>query len=306
MARKKKRPAKRVVKSGSPSQQKNNEIDIDSTSSQKWWISVSVVLFFALFLRVGYLVEICDEPDFSMPWIDAAYHDVWARGIAFDDWSVPEGMNDPEIRTRPYFRPPGYAYFLAGIYKLSGGSYLAPRIVQMALGLLSTFLVMLLGRSLLGVRGAIIAGALFAGSWTSIHFEGQLMAPSLLITLGCTLILVLSAWCRKITFLNSFLAGLIFAAFALVRPNILLMGPIILAWGFYLGYRHNALKCALRGALGLCIAALLIIAPVTIRNYRVSGDLVLITSNAGINLHIGNIRSMDFKDIVRKFKPIPA
>lgn len=289
---KKKKQARVKSKGHAHSASKQASSPVEAGKNEKpvraWWLSCSIVLVVALLLRLAYLVEIHDEPDFVTPWIDAAYHDVWARGIAFDAWQVPQGMNDPEIQQRPYFRPPGYPFFLAAVYKATGGSYWAPRLVQIVLGLLSVLGVMVLARRVFDARTALWAGGLLALSWAAIHFEGQLMAPSLLIALGCALVLVLERWCHAITLRNGVLAGVIFGAFAVIRPNILLFGPVIVAWGFWLGKRRGDPLPVIRGCLGLCLGTALMIAPITWRNYRVSGTFVPITCNAGINLHIGN------------------
>src|SRR3990172_612772 len=72
-------------------------------------------------LRFAYLGEIRGAPDFASPAIDAAFHDYWARGLVTSDWTTSAGRRDPQIPTTPYFRPPGYPYFLALIYLTSGG-----------------------------------------------------------------------------------------------------------------------------------------------------------------------------------------
>jgi len=59
---------------------------------------------------------------------------------------------DPEIRTTSYFRPPGHAYFLSASTFLTQGSYLAPRLVNMFLGLTSVVLL-------------FFGKALFAAAW---------------------------------------------------------------------------------------------------------------------------------------------
>ena len=102
------------------------------------YIILAIILLAGLLLRGSYLLEIVKNPDFEYPPTDAALNDHWARGIADDDWSVKHDR-DPEIRTTPYFRPPGYAHFLSLIYMSSGSSYLAVRIVQMSLDCSTAF-----------------------------------------------------------------------------------------------------------------------------------------------------------------------
>ncbi|MEJ2722497.1 MAG: hypothetical protein P8181_15365, partial [bacterium] len=99
--------------------------------SRREWIALGLILLFGLALRVTYLSEIKNAPAFAYPAYDAAYHDYWARAIDSGDWSPPKFHQDPKIDELPFFRPPGYPYFLAGVYAITGGSYLGARLLQM-------------------------------------------------------------------------------------------------------------------------------------------------------------------------------
>ncbi len=55
-----------------------------------------------------------------------------------------------------------YAYFLGGIYALTGGRYLAARLVQALLGSLNCLLVYLLAARVFGRREAVIASLIAA------------------------------------------------------------------------------------------------------------------------------------------------
>ena len=57
--------------------------------------------------------------------------------MATGDWTAFQGREDPQIYRYPYYRPPGYAFFLALIYRGCGLGSLAPRLFQIGLGLLS-------------------------------------------------------------------------------------------------------------------------------------------------------------------------
>ncbi|MFH0982041.1 MAG: hypothetical protein V2A79_10925, partial [Planctomycetota bacterium] len=106
-----------------------------------------------------YLGEIADYPDFSSPGVDAGTHQYWARGLATGDWTPPDGRPDPHIPSTPFFRPPGYPYFLALVYSLAGSGPVTPRLVQMGLGLLNCVLAFVMGRKWHG--GAV--GLFWAG-----------------------------------------------------------------------------------------------------------------------------------------------
>jgi len=263
------------------------------TAPRREWLVLGGIVLVGLMLRVSYLREIVDAPDFEYPLVDAQFHDYWARGLATGEWSPPRDVTDPEIQRRPYFRPPGYPTFLALVYKLSGGSYLAARIVQVALGLVCVVLAHLLGRRIFGPAVGLIFAGFMAVYWSFIYFEGELLAPVLLVLLGLCLMMTLTRWTAGFTYPRTIVGGLLVGLFALIRPNILLFVPVVLIWAWWMARRRKDGRRFRVVLLGFLPAAAVVIAPATIRNYRVANDFVLITSNAGVNLYIGNNEKTD-------------
>ncbi|UCD48981.1 MAG: tetratricopeptide repeat protein [Phycisphaerales bacterium] len=254
-------------------------------------LALGGILLIALGLRLSYLREVVHAPDFALPQVDAGYYDYWARAMVTKDWSIPKNLidfPDPEIPRRPYFHPPGYPFFLAAVYWLTDGSYLAARIVQIGLGLANCLLAYVLGRTLFG-RGVGLLFALFMSIyWVFIYFEGELLSPVLLVSLGLLLLCIQSRWPERPTWGWGLAAGVVFGIYALVRTNILLFGPLVVIWALWRARRHRNIRSLICTGGGFCIGAVLAIAPVTIRNYVAGNDLVLITTNAGINLYVGN------------------
>ncbi len=255
------------------------------------WACLIGIILFGMFLRVAYLMELAADPAFAFPGVDAGYNDAWARAIVTGDWNAQRTHDVTGIPSTPFFRPPGYAYFLGGIYKLHQG-YLAPRIAQALLGLISVFIVFLLARKWFGPATGLLSALFAACYWGFIYFEGELLEPALLVFLGLLIVYALSLMIDKVTFFRAAVAGILIGLFALVRPNILALVPLFMGWvGWILRGRKArafAMCCA-----GMLIGLALTVAPVTIRNYMVSGERVLISSNAGINLFIGNNENAD-------------
>jgi tetratricopeptide (TPR) repeat protein len=239
------------------------------------------------------LHEIIDAPDFSSPAVDAGFHDYWARGLVSGDWTPPDGYSDPKIQTNPYLRPPGYPYFLAFLYFLSGSSYLVSRLFQMCLGLLNCVVAWLIGRYLFGRAVGLIFTAFMSVYWVFIYFEGEFLEPVLLVFLLLLAVVFLFLWLRKFAFYYLLLASLCFGLAALSRPNCLLFLPMMFLWVCWIAHKSLAWRGVLITALILVLGIAVAIAPVTIRNYIVADDFVLISSNAGINLLIGNCNSAE-------------
>jgi len=166
---------------------------------EKRWVLVALLVILAMggTLRGLYLAEFSKTPDFRVPFADADFHNYWARGLAFGSWAPPFYEVDPHIREIPYFRPPGYAYFLAAVYKLTGPSYFGPRVVQMALGLLNAFLAFLLARRHFGNFAGLVLAGLMATFWPFIYTETDFEEPVVSVFLLLTLALVLTRWAAR-------------------------------------------------------------------------------------------------------------
>jgi tetratricopeptide (TPR) repeat protein len=251
------------------------------------WLLPAIFLVAAL-LRALYFSELVDSPEFTAPALDAAFHDHWARALVSGDWSAPRFFADPQIQTTPYFRPPAYPFFLAALYAVSGGSPFAARALQMLLGLVSVGMGFRLGRLLFGRTAGLVAAAGMASTWTLVYFEGELMEPVLVVSILQSLVLVWHRWWQVGGFWRSGLGGLLLGLFALARPNALALIPVIAIWAWWSLVRRGLRAQRRPTLLGLALGVIAAIAPVTIRNYVVAGEFVVITSNGGVNLYIGN------------------
>ena len=195
---------------------------------------------------------------------------------------------DPRIHETSFFRPPGYPYFLAGVYLVTGQSYLAARVVQMLLGLASCVLAFLLARRLFGPAVGLVLAALMSCYWIFIYFEGELLAPVLEVFLTLATLNVLARWPARTTYKTTVLAGVLVGLSTLVRPNAFVLVPVALVWIWWIARRRRDLARFRVALVGFPLAAVIVILPATIRNYVVAHEFVPITSNAGINLYIGN------------------
>lgn len=263
------------------------------------WLPMALVLGLGAVLRVAYLRELAASPEAAAPALDAAFHDHWARALVTGDWSPPQHFPDPQIHTTPFFRPPGYPYFLAALYALTGCRPLAAVALQMLLGLTNGWLLFRLGRDLVGRRAALLAAAGLCCTWTSIYFEGELLAPVLLVHLLLWLLLAMQRWSARGTVASALGIGVLLGLFGLCLPNALVLWPVLVCWVWWRARRRTATappsarSIAIRFTLASVAGLALAIAPATLRNYAVADDFVLISSNGGVNLYIGNHPTAD-------------
>ncbi|NKB69615.1 MAG: tetratricopeptide repeat protein [Candidatus Latescibacteria bacterium] len=253
---------------------------------------------FAFLLRLGYIFEYRTSPFFYEPIVDAQTFLEQALQIAAGDlWGG----------SQPFWQPPLYPYWLALFCWLSPDSYyITVRLAQTLLGSLSCIFIYLLARRVLSpllARSAAIIAALYS---LFIYFDGELLAVPVEVFLNLLLIYSLlqgfDHFAKKRYWLQT---GLIGGLCTLTRPNILLflvLFPFLLAWFKYRSGSSYSLRSLCRPVLFVSLPILLLIAPVTLRNYHLENDLVFISSNGGVNFYLGNNAAYDSTVAIRPGK----
>ena len=232
----------------------------------------------SLVLRLIYLFQSKSSPFFYNLTLDPLYHDLWGSLIASGDW-LGEGV---------FFRAPLYGYFLGVIYSLFGHSLVLVKIIQHLIGSVSVVLIYILARRMFDRRVAILASVLASAYWILIYFEGELLLDSLLVFFNLTLFLLLYRAAERQKYGLWVASGVVLGLAAITRPTVLILAPVILVWLFLQFQKQKTRSGIARIWLGVLLGAFLVIAPVTVRNYLLGNDFVLIASQGGINFFIGN------------------
>ena len=238
-------------------------------------------LFGALALRLLFLWESSANPFFDAPIVDAQTFLRQAHSIAAGDlW----GGNEP------FWQPPLYIYLLAFVCWLFPGDYfVAIRLLQAVLGTLSCGLLYTLAARCFDEKTARVATVAAALCGTSIFFEGELLAVALEVFLNLLLLQRLTVAVEKATYAPWIGAGLIAGIAALTRPNVLLFVAAFALWSIASSVQDPNGRWKRFLQLFLLLGSLaLTIVPVTVRNYIMEPELVLVSSNGGINFYIGN------------------
>jgi len=248
---------------------------------------LAVILLLAVGLRAAYFMEVHSSPARAQPLSDAAFNHSWAQSVAARHPASGHMANGHPFREMPYFKAPGYPFFLIVVYTLFEPSPAVARMLQMALGVGSCLLAYRLTRAHCGSPAALLAACFMGGYWVLIYYEAVLHAPTLTVFLALTLLNVLDKWQAAWNPWRTFALGLFVGYFILVRKNVLVFLPLVIAW---VGRRSGlgAPSPVSARVLSLLLGVLVVIAPVTLRNYRVSGEWVPISCDAGRNLYMGN------------------
>jgi len=249
-------------------------------SSLAWW-KLLVVALLALALRVVCVAQYeAGHPLANRPAIDEASYDSWAREIAAGD------VVGKEI----FFQEPLYPYALGGVYAAAGDDPARQRSVaryaQAVLGALTCVLVALLAAKLFGESAGLLAGLALALYAPAIWFCALLLKPNLFLPLLAAFLLRLVDAQRPRDWL---FVGLLAGLGALLRGNMLVLLPFVVAWPVAkaLARRESKFRALASGAL-VAAGVALALTPVVLRNHHVGGRFVLTTSGAGTNFYGGN------------------
>ncbi len=235
-----------------------------------------VLMAFALALRLLYHGEMRGHILTEHLQLDEQFHERWAKAIAGGD----------VVGTGVFFRAPLYPYLLAVLYALFDHAADTARILQHLAGVVVVLLVYVLGRSLFGVRAAIVGAILAATYAVMIAFEGRLLFDfpvTFLALLWLTLAVRTDSdavWHRYL------LLGSLFGLICTMRPTFLPLAVPLFGSLLWINVKQNHTR--VRYGLVLVVAFLLPVGAVTLRNAVVGGDAVVIASQGGINFYIGN------------------
>lgn len=237
-----------------------------------------MVALVAFLVRLVYLLELSGQPGFLVPMIDEKWHWEWAHEILQTSfWG--EGA---------YFRAPLYPYFLALLVKIAGSSIFWVKFLQILVCGGTAFFIYRLADRLFGEKAALAAGLIYAFYGTLLFYETMFLIPVVfLFFLVWGMYRVVAH--RDSSSLKTWVGtGLVFGLAAISRPNVLLVIPFLMLWLYWARTRPTPLVARIKAPLALLAGVIIVTIPVTVRNIIVTGDFILISSQGGVNLYLGN------------------
>jgi len=253
-------------------------------------ILITVILVAGFILRLCTLIQLSSTAFYNPALMDKhdqkTFH-LWAQSILKHPFYVDGNA---------FYMAPFYAYFLAFLYAISGGSIFFAGLVQALLDTCVILLVYKLGKKLKDETTGIIAAGLYAFYQTIILYSVTILSDGLITFLNVLFIFSLYVAIEKKTYLHWIISGLVLGFAGLAKPTILAFVPFI-AIGLWIYPEKKLVKKlktdkkinhVLTALLLGGMATAFVIFPVTIRNFAVSGKFVLICSNGPVNWQIGN------------------
>jgi 4-amino-4-deoxy-L-arabinose transferase-like glycosyltransferase len=243
-------------------------------ASVRW--GLAGIVAFAAVSRLLYLFAYRSDPFSTYLLHDARrYHD-WASALATGQvWE-----------TGAFYQAPLYPYWVAALYRIAGVEPFIVYGVQIVLGISTILLIFRIARRAYGERAALAATAIASLYGPFVFYETKLLSATAAVFFAALLVERMQDADAAKGDLGWLIAGGVLGAGALANPSILLMlalGSTWIALDRSRAASRRVRRIALFGA-----GVVLLVAPVTLRNYNASGEWVLISANGGLTFAHGN------------------
>ncbi len=260
---------------------------------QRFDFSAILVVGVCLAVQLAYLAERTKDPTFEIPIIDAGvYHNAAARfaegGALHDD---------------AFWQPPLFPLFLGCVYRLVGTNILFAKLILAGIATLTSLLVWWIGRRVYSRRVGAVAGLIVAAYGPFVFFSTQLLPTGLAVSLDLVALVLWLRCMEQPCWHRWMLFGLAVGAATIAVPNAGVLAIIALVGAVVSGVRQRRLRAALVNCSMIVLGMAAPVGSVTLRNYLVSGELVIISTNGGMNFYIGNNPQSDKTVAIRPGEP---
>lgn len=211
-------------------------------------------------------------------WDERLYH-TWAERIAsgtFDSESV-------------YEMAPLPAYFMALVYKVFSPDPVYIRLTNIVFGVLTCLLIYLIGKEMGGNVVGLVSSLVASLYGPFIFYSIVPLKTALSVLLFASLVYLLISVLNRRSWVKAVLLGICLGLVQNVRPNCLVLVPLVplvVFWNYYgqkSAFRAIVLTC-LAYVLGLAVANV----PFMVRNYVVAGEPSATVTQSGFNLFMCN------------------
>ena len=188
---------------------------------------------------------------------------------------------------------PFYLYFLTFLKKIFGIDWATVKLIQSFIGALNVLLILAVGSRLFNKTAGLLAGLIYALYGNIIILESTLEPAVFILFFNLLLIyflVLVKGNARPLSQTAALIvAGGFFAGLSIItKPNSLLFIPLGIGWLLFFATRDLPLRRRLIQSIFFCSAALVVVTPVTVRNYLNLHDFVLVTADAGKVFYHGN------------------
>ncbi|OLE53367.1 MAG: hypothetical protein AUG51_13095 [Acidobacteria bacterium 13_1_20CM_3_53_8] len=240
---------------------------------------IALIFLVALTVRIFSWQDTRLDVEKVQTWVSEDYRQA-ARLISRDGFGSFFAKGSPLSDPNRLGHPPGYSFLLAAIYRFFGEGDATIQFVQVVCDSVAAVFIFLIVGELLPTGIAVTAGILVALA-PQLSYNSVLLLPDSLAVLPIILaVYLLVRAIKRPRLVTLIIAGALVGVSCWLRANALFFAPMLAAVALILFERGMRLKSS---AAILC-GALLVIAPLTIRNAVVLGYFVPVSLGAGQTL----------------------
>jgi tetratricopeptide (TPR) repeat protein len=234
---------------------------------RRYAIALVGILVVALALRVLYILGQRGDLLFDYPVVDEETYVAAARALADGHGVAP----------KPWYQPPGLVYALATVFRVCGPGLLVPRLLQAVLSTASCAMAFVVTRRLFSAPVALGAAAMCAVHGVLVFETYELLPATWMLAADLLVLWALLVARDRGTPGSALGAGVALGVAAVFGPTVLPFA-LVAAWVL----RKPPLIAALVAGMALPIA------PVAWGNWQRGHEVVLVSTNGGVNFFIGN------------------
>ena len=218
-----------------------------------------------------------------LPGSDSREYDSYAwnlaQGRGFRGISPDVRGLDGQLLDHPTaYRAPGTSVFWASLYWSLGHRYSAVRIAQCLMHMMTIPLIYAIGQRCFDNSVALLAAAIYSVWPAALVYCNELGSEPLYTFVFCWFVLSSLKFAEIPTWPRAILAGVLLGLALLTRGNAVLMVPLLVPWSVWQFRRAPRL---IARSLTISLVGLAMLAPWTLRNYRILHSFVPFETGGG-------------------------
>jgi hypothetical protein len=187
--------------------------------------------------------------------------------------------------TRFLTQAPGYSIYLSTVYRIAGRDFYKAQLVDNVLNSVSPMLILLIAELLISWRVGAASGLLAALSHHLAHISNFILPDAMhALPVLCAMWLLLLARRSRHSYWLYAAAGLAIGFATWLRAQTMLLGLFLLVMCFFTDPRRWP---GFKRAALMATVSILVIVPITIRNYVVYHEFIPVQVGIGLNLWEG-------------------
>ncbi len=250
--------------------------------TSKWRLRLALLLF-VLFILKSWIVF------WAIPKLSEIRPDFYEEDRFVDEYHIiatnileGNGYREYPDSAQTLFRLPGYVMILVAVFYVFGKSLFVIKLLNIFLSISTGYIIIRIYQEVTGhSKGALFAGLVYLFHPGTILCETRAATEIVFTFFVAMYILTLHQALKTERPSQYFISGCVLGLSALIRSTPILFPFFLYAFLLFSRKSHRTIKSITANIGMMVFAMLLVLSPWAIRNYMVSGKLILTTSQPG-------------------------